>query len=885
MYPVSEAYKNAISQNERNVRIAGTITLKDNSVIQIDDEDILQGSLYFSEQCVSGEDIEIGNVYASEMGLTLTSPPENPYALDGARIALSFGIETSEDVWEYVPLGYFYVTEIERKHTAVNLKALDGMILFDVDLSGVLTSGTPYSMVQSCCTKAGVTLATSSAEFESFANGQKVFAVPVGDKIKTCRDLIMWVCQLLGAFARMNRLGQLEIIPITGRAPVKTISKDERFVSDVSDFYVKISKVSMKVGETEYSQGTAGMTMVLEENPLLAEKTEAEINTVLDEILGQVTQAEYTPCNVDFAGDPALQAGDYINLTGIKVFDKIRATFTRSSVAYLSDGTQVAANQPRFEQGQFGQAVMVEEGTTNLLLYSEDFTQSVWVKARVNVSSAGTYLGYHVTRFTPNTPGQLSAVSQKFLASGAANRTFTWSFWARGQTNRQFHVNFYGGVDGTFVRYAINLTTEWQKFTITHTFPSNATSARIEWGNARPYWGIEYTDWIEVAGVQVEEKPYATSYIKTISTTATRSHETLTIPTAGVLNPQEGTVEILLYVNQAIRDSSAVRRFFEHLPGPGNSNRITMQHNNASYWLFTIGDANGNVHSLSIADSEVADGWRLFAMKWGASEFAVYVDGVKKASISNPTYLPSAVGQNIIIKGEINTLIDDLRISSRARTDEEIAAAYASGQPLPVDELTTLKLSFDDILSGITTAGDSIITHSTWRYRGPHNIKAVGKSALVRGVQAQQTKSVSAVKTVAETAREIAQAANQSTQLIQDAITGYVLIRKNENTGSNEILIMDNPDPAQARKVWRWNMGGLGYSDNVVGVDNPAREYTVAMTMDGAINADFIKTGKLASNVVQIGPETAYEQPEYYTWERYADMTWQEVIDMLGGEE
>ena len=116
----------------------------------------------------------------------------------------------------------------------------------------------------------------------------------------------------------------------------------------------------------------------------------------------------------------------------------------------------------------------------------------------------------------------------------------------------------------------------------------------------------------------------------------------------------------------------------------------------------------------------------------------------------------------------------------------------------------------DGSLSTITTVGDSIVTHSNWRYRGPHNIKAVGKSALVRGVQAQQTKSVSIVKTIAETAREIAQAANQSTQLIQDAITGYVLIRKNETTGSNEILIMDNPDPAQARKVWRWNMGEAG---------------------------------------------------------------------------
>ena len=44
------------------------------------------------------------------------------------------------------------------------------------------------------------------------------------------------------------------------------------------------------------------------------------------------------------------------------------ATFTRPTPAYLSDGTQVAANAPRFEQGKFGKAVMVEEGTTNLVV-------------------------------------------------------------------------------------------------------------------------------------------------------------------------------------------------------------------------------------------------------------------------------------------------------------------------------------------------------------------------------------------------------------------------------------------------------------------------------------------------------------------------------------
>ncbi|SHL06496.1 hypothetical protein SAMN02745123_04048, partial [Desulforamulus aeronauticus DSM 10349] len=48
-------------------------------------------------------------------------------------------------------------------------------------------------------------------------------------------------------------------------------------------------------------------------------------------------------------------------------FILLNATFSRSSVAYEQDGSQVAVNQPRYEAGKFGQALMVEEGTTNLL--------------------------------------------------------------------------------------------------------------------------------------------------------------------------------------------------------------------------------------------------------------------------------------------------------------------------------------------------------------------------------------------------------------------------------------------------------------------------------------------------------------------------------------
>lgn len=73
-----------------------------------------------------------------------------------------------------------------------------------------------------------------------------------------------------------------------------------------------------------------------------------------------------------------------------------------------------------------------------------------------------------------------------------------------------------------------------------------------------------------------------------------------------------------------------------------------------------------------------------------------------------------------------------------------------------------------------------------------------------------------------------------ATNLITSATTGYVVIRP------EEILIMDTDNIETAAKVWRWNSGGLGYSNT--GYNG---EYGLAMTMNGAINADYITAGTL----------------------------------------
>lgn len=75
----------------------------------------------------------------------------------------------------------------------------------------------------------------------------------------------------------------------------------------------------------------------------------------------------------------------------------------------------------------------------------------------------------------------------------------------------------------------------------------------------------------------------------------------------------------------------------------------------------------------------------------------------------------------------------------------------------------------------------------------------------------------------------LAMAKSIATNLITNATTGFVVIRP------EEILIMDTDNIETATKVWRWNSGGLGYSNT--GYNG---EYGLAMTMDGAIVADSI---------------------------------------------
>ncbi|OUB57041.1 phage tail spike protein [Bacillus thuringiensis] len=84
-----------------------------------------------------------------------------------------------------------------------------------------------------------------------------------------------------------------------------------------------------------------------------------------------------------------------------------------------------------------------------------------------------------------------------------------------------------------------------------------------------------------------------------------------------------------------------------------------------------------------------------------------------------------------------------------------------------------------------------------------------------------------------------------ATSLINSGFGGHVRVYP------NRILIMDTKDEKSAKKVWQWNLNGLGYSST--GVNGP---YGTAITSDGRIVADFITAGILSGNLVQGGEIT-----------------------------
>jgi hypothetical protein len=213
-------------------------------------------------------------------------------------------------------------------------------------------------------------------------------------------------------------------------------------------------------------------------------------------------------------------------------------SFTRDSTATYVDRYGIVRtaeiDEPREEENGW----LIEGESTNLLLHSEDFSQSAWVLQK---NGAGDYPTIDATdgvapdgtstatTITFNTNAGTNTTDLSMLRQDVttiASEDYTSSVFVKGVSGEQ--VLLRGAAHTVYT--LITFTGEWQRIETTETAAS--ISEGIEFGLRQSVSGhgvINSSVTFSVWGAQCEQLPIATSYIPTSATTVTRPAEILTI--------------------------------------------------------------------------------------------------------------------------------------------------------------------------------------------------------------------------------------------------------------------------------------------------------------------------------------------------------------------
>ena len=319
MYPVSDAFLQAVQMKTRHYYWTGKITTTGGAVYEFGPENIVKGSGYISAQCCGSSEIELGTVYAAEFGISLFSSIDR-YTLKDAKVELFYHLELVDGTVESVPMGIFEISEANRKVRTLELKGYDYMLRFERNFNGFETIGTPYDFIALCCKSCKVEMAQTQAQIEALTNGTQVLSIYTENDIETYRDCLYYVGQVLAGFFVINREGKLELRKY-GMTAVQTYEAKHRFSSSFSDFITRYTAVNSTNRRTEIAEYYAletddALTMNLGVNPLLQFGLDETRELLCRNILNDIAQIRYVPFESDTIGNPALDLGDVLTFSG-----------------------------------------------------------------------------------------------------------------------------------------------------------------------------------------------------------------------------------------------------------------------------------------------------------------------------------------------------------------------------------------------------------------------------------------------------------------------------------------------------------------------------------------------------------------------------------------
>lgn len=392
-----------------------------------------------------------------------------------------------------------------------------------------------------------------------------------------------------------------------------------------------------------------------------------------------------------------------------KSFEEV-FNFTRSSVAtYIGPGgyiKEAAADEPRFTRNPITfaqQGALVEGSSTNRLTYSEDI--SAWVIDALTVS-AGTELspnGVDVAGSFFETATNAQHRFKRNPLNCLAGKQLCQSVFIKrvgvGNT-RNINLTMFDGVSATTRATAVfdldlvevastsgnlflNASVEpyrdgWFKLSISL---NNTTGAELTSitpiftfadSGATTYLGdptIGFAAW----GVQVEDRPSASSYIKTEAATVTRSSDVLDIGLLSWLASGKGTLVIKIKIDAGFAPG-AVRKVFQFDDG-SNNNGLFVSFIETPTPLFVL--KNGGVNETLIgSNAGSATEFDTLAFSYVDDELKGCINGgavAVKTPVTNaiPTISEVHIGKDHVLSF-LTGVISSFTYYPRVLSDEEM---------------------------------------------------------------------------------------------------------------------------------------------------------------------------------------------------------------------
>ena len=287
---------------------------------------------------ISGETFQIGSTFSNSIKIEFCSIIEDIKELD--EITLEIGVATYDadyhyenippekvgearvgyaklihykpTVYEYVPMGTFYVTKSDpdRNGKKTTVEARDSFVFLEnLYVSELSYPAKIRDVALEIANKSGSVI--NETNFSMISSS--MIAKPIG---YTYRQAMGLIAQFQAGYVRFNRLNQLEVMQLVD--PEFSISPAEYFQRGLvkNELMYQIGGISCTIS-VQKASGTEQVTLKSGSNtgPQIVLENKVMTQDLLDSIYQKIKNINFYPFSLKWRGNPALETGDWLMLT------------------------------------------------------------------------------------------------------------------------------------------------------------------------------------------------------------------------------------------------------------------------------------------------------------------------------------------------------------------------------------------------------------------------------------------------------------------------------------------------------------------------------------------------------------------------------------------